>query len=73
MRTIELGDGLRTSALGFGGMALTHVYGGTDRTSSALAVLNAAVDGASPSSTPPTSTALPRSAPQDRRAPTKSW
>ena len=43
MRTIELGDGLRTSALGFGGMALTHVYGGTDD-ASALAVLNAAVD-----------------------------
>ena len=43
MRTLELGNGLRTSALGFGGMALTDVYGGTDDTK-ALAVLNAAVD-----------------------------
>ncbi|MGW0035938.1 aldo/keto reductase [Gordonia sp. NPDC003376] len=43
MRTIELGDGLTTSALGFGGMSLTHVYGGTDD-DTALAVLHAAVD-----------------------------
>lgn len=43
MRTIRLGDGLATSALGFGGMSLTHVYGGTDP-DTALAVLHTAVD-----------------------------
>ncbi|WP_298444416.1 aldo/keto reductase [Gordonia sp. (in: high G+C Gram-positive bacteria)] len=43
MHTTELGDGLVTSALGFGAMAVTHVYGGTDG-DTALAVLNAAVD-----------------------------
>ncbi|EGD54120.1 aldo/keto reductase [Gordonia neofelifaecis] len=43
MHTTTLGDGLVTSALGFGAMAVTHVYGGTDD-AAALAVLNAAVD-----------------------------
>jgi len=43
MRSLPLGDGLTTSALGFGGMALTHVYGGTDD-DAALAVLHAAVE-----------------------------
>ncbi|WP_018177761.1 aldo/keto reductase [Jongsikchunia kroppenstedtii] len=43
MHTTLLGDGLQTSALGFGGMAVTHVYGGTDD-AAALSVLNAAVD-----------------------------
>jgi len=43
MHTTLLGDSLETSALGFGGMALTHVYGGTDD-AAALSVLNAAVD-----------------------------
>ncbi|MFT4200270.1 aldo/keto reductase [Gordonia sp. (in: high G+C Gram-positive bacteria)] len=43
MHTITLGDGLQTSAMGFGAMAVTPVYGGTDD-ASALAVLNAAVD-----------------------------
>ncbi|GEE01262.1 oxidoreductase [Gordonia spumicola] len=43
MHTTLLGDGLVTSALGFGGMGVTHVYGGTDD-ESALAVLHAAVD-----------------------------
>lgn len=40
---IELGDGLRVSALGFGGMALSHVYGGTTE-EQALATLNATID-----------------------------
>ncbi|WOC12788.1 aldo/keto reductase [Gordonia sp. MP11Mi] len=43
MQTITLGDGLETSALGFGAMALTHVYGGVDD-DTALGVLNSAVD-----------------------------
>lgn len=43
MHTTLLGDGLQTSALGFGGMAVTQVYGGTDD-AAALSVLNAAVD-----------------------------
>ncbi|WP_454164484.1 aldo/keto reductase [Gordonia iterans] len=43
MHTITLGDGLETSAMGFGAMALTPVYGGTDD-ETALAVLNAALD-----------------------------
>lgn len=43
MQTTSLGDGLETSALGFGGMGVTQVYGGTDDTA-ALGVLNAAVD-----------------------------
>ncbi|MGC4936032.1 aldo/keto reductase [Gordonia sp. DT30] len=43
MATTLLGDGLETSILGFGAMAVTHVYGGTDD-AAALAVLNAAVD-----------------------------
>ncbi|GAA4641355.1 aldo/keto reductase [Gordonia humi] len=43
MHTISLGDGLQTSALGFGAMAVTHVYGGADD-HAALGVLNAAVD-----------------------------
>lgn len=43
MQTITLGDGLETSELGFGAMAVTHVYGGTDD-DSALSVLNAAID-----------------------------
>ncbi|YAL83128.1 aldo/keto reductase [Dermacoccaceae bacterium W4C1] len=40
---IELGDGLTVSALGFGGMALSHVYGGTTE-EQALATLNATID-----------------------------
>lgn len=43
MHTTTLGDRLRTSAMGFGAMALTPVYGGTDD-ATALAVLNAAID-----------------------------
>ncbi|AVM01857.1 aldo/keto reductase [Gordonia iterans] len=43
MHTTTLGDGLDTSAMGFGAMAVTPVYGGTDD-ATALAVLNAAVD-----------------------------
>lgn len=43
MDTITLGDGLTTSPIGFGAMALTHVYGGTGD-GAALDVLNAAVD-----------------------------
>ncbi len=43
MHTTVLGDSLQTSALGFGGMALTHVYGGTDD-DAALGVLHSAVD-----------------------------
>ncbi|MCF8603270.1 aldo/keto reductase [Gordonia sp. HY442] len=43
MDRITLGDGLMTSPIGFGGMALTHVYGGIDE-DAALGVLNAAVD-----------------------------
>lgn len=41
--TIDLGHGFEVSQLGFGGMALSHVYGHTDP-SEALATLNAAVD-----------------------------
>jgi aryl-alcohol dehydrogenase-like predicted oxidoreductase len=41
--TIELGHGLEVSRLGFGGMALTHVYGDTDP-QVALRTLNHAVD-----------------------------
>ncbi|MFT3660922.1 MAG: aldo/keto reductase [Gordonia sp. (in: high G+C Gram-positive bacteria)] len=43
MHTITLGDDLTTSAMGFGAMAVTPVYGGTDE-ATALAVLHAAVD-----------------------------
>jgi aryl-alcohol dehydrogenase-like predicted oxidoreductase len=43
MRTTTLGDGLEVSRIGFGGMALTHVYGGTDP-EAGLATLHAAVD-----------------------------
>lgn len=43
MHTTTLGDNLATSALGFGAMAVTHVYGGVDD-DAALAVLHAAVD-----------------------------
>ncbi|MBW9205616.1 aldo/keto reductase [Mumia sp. zg.B17] len=43
LMSIELGDGLRVSAQGFGGMALTAVYGGTDP-DTALATLAHAVD-----------------------------
>ncbi|MDO5067344.1 MAG: aldo/keto reductase [Propionibacteriaceae bacterium] len=41
--TIDLGHGLEVSHLGFGGMALSHVYGHTDPRE-ALRVLHAAVD-----------------------------
>ncbi|RRD06628.1 aldo/keto reductase [Arachnia propionica] len=41
--TIDLGHGLEVSRLGFGGMALSHVYGHTDP-AEALRVLHAAVD-----------------------------
>ncbi|WP_394940146.1 aldo/keto reductase [Psychromicrobium sp. YIM B11713] len=41
--TIDLGDGLQVSPLGFGGMALTPVYGPADPVES-LATLNHAVD-----------------------------
>lgn len=41
--TVELGDGLTVSALGFGGMALTPVYGEVDDTES-LATLNRCLD-----------------------------
>lgn len=40
---IHLGDGLQTSALGFGGMAITDVYGTTDP-AAALEVLHKAID-----------------------------
>lgn len=43
MQNLTLGDGLRTSAMGFGAMALTHVYGGGLDDDAALAVLQAAV------------------------------
>lgn len=39
----ELGDGLETSAIGFGAMALTPIYGGVDD-ATALKVLHGAVD-----------------------------
>ena len=41
--TVPLGDGLTTSAIGFGAMALTPVYGAVDDAES-LATLNRAVD-----------------------------
>lgn len=41
--TIDLGHGLNVSRIGFGGMALSHVYGQTDP-ADALATLHAAVD-----------------------------
>ena len=41
--TVELGDGLQVSALGFGGMALTPVYGAVDP-AEALRTLHHAVD-----------------------------
>ncbi len=41
--TIQLGDGLKVSPLGFGGMALTPVYGGVDQ-GQALKTLHHAVD-----------------------------
>jgi aryl-alcohol dehydrogenase-like predicted oxidoreductase len=41
--TAVLGDGLTVSKIGFGGMALTHVYGGTDP-DEALRTLHHAVD-----------------------------
>jgi len=43
MKKVMLGDGLEVSALGFGGMALTPVYGEVDATE-ALATLHHAVD-----------------------------
>lgn len=43
VRSVHLGDGLVTSEQGFGGMALTAVYGGTDP-DAALATLQRAVD-----------------------------
>ncbi|MEV6601850.1 aldo/keto reductase [Actinoplanes sp. NPDC051346] len=41
--TVALGDGLSVSKIGFGGMALSHVYGGTDP-DAALRTLHHAVD-----------------------------
>ena len=41
--TVQLGDGLSVSPLGFGGMALTPVYGDVDP-AEALATLHHAVD-----------------------------
>lgn len=41
--SVELGHGLRVGRIGFGGMALSHVYGPTDP-EQALATLHAAVD-----------------------------
>lgn len=41
--TVQLGDGLRVSALGFGAMALTPVYGAVDNTES-LATLHHCLD-----------------------------
>lgn len=41
--SVELGDGLKVSPLGFGGMALTPVYGGVDQ-GDALRTLHHAVD-----------------------------
>src|SRR5690349_1459989 len=41
--TVALGDELRVSAIGFGAMALTPVYGGVDDTES-LATLNRCLD-----------------------------
>ncbi|GLW27464.1 aldo/keto reductase [Actinoplanes regularis] len=41
--TVELGDGLEVSGIGFGGMALSHVYGRTDP-QEALRTLHHAVD-----------------------------
>lgn len=43
MQTVTLGDGLQVSAVGFGGMALSRVYGGI-APEEALATLHAAVD-----------------------------
>lgn len=43
MHQVTLGDGLRVSAIGFGGMALSRVYGGI-APEEALATLHAAVD-----------------------------
>ena len=41
--SVELGDGLKVSPLGFGGMALTPVYGEVDQ-GDALRTLHHAVD-----------------------------
>jgi len=41
---IDLGHGLEVSRLGFGAMALTHVYGGASSDADALRTLNHAVD-----------------------------
>lgn len=43
MKTVELAEGLEVSAIGFGGMALSHVYGGIG-VDEALATLHHAVD-----------------------------
>ena len=43
IRTVELGNGLRTSAQGLGGMALTDVYGAADPETS-LATIHHAID-----------------------------
>jgi len=53
--TVDLGDGLTVSAIGFGAMALTPIYGAVDDTES-LATLNHCIDVGSPVSTPPIST-----------------
>lgn len=39
--TTSLGDGLQVSPLGFGGMALTHVYGATDPEAAATTLAQA--------------------------------
>jgi aryl-alcohol dehydrogenase-like predicted oxidoreductase len=41
--TVDLGDGLTVSAIGFGAMALTPIYGEVDDTKS-LATLNHCLD-----------------------------
>ncbi len=41
--TVNLGDGLTVSKIGFGGMALSHVYGETDP-DQALRTLHHAID-----------------------------
>lgn len=41
--TVNLGEGLTVSEVGFGGMALSHVYGDTDP-DQALRILHRAID-----------------------------
>ena len=54
-RRIDLGHGLEVSRLGFGGMAITHVYGETDPAKGSGPSTTPSMPG-SPSSTPRTST-----------------